>query len=502
MFLLHQLLGLCQDGRQEVRDGAIATIFRSISLYGSTLSKATWDATLWEVVFPLVEAVSTSIQNHNRDSSSSPDDGEDLVSQSNGPPIRLVDKQWDDSKTLALKSTGNVFFEYLPKIVKTARYEETWAAFIGHIKRSFIEDRPQVATAAMQALEKVLSVSLDGGEASRIASSWEVAWAAWDEIGHSIVALSNSQTPGGKTYTQVNLEAYVRVALPIYTPPYITFDLSRIHRLLAILKAVLTFARSPDYRPDIDSLTPLQAAILEVVAVIKLEVPGAASAVLSDLSEYLTLAFVAAFDSEPESVAPNRPRARSQRISYIALSKEAMPHVLWLFQRYKDDSSIYEQGAVERMLAVRDVSAFIVDSTLTLLSFALCRRTLFRSSSSTTARHPPSSARPNCCGRRRQSTSSRRSRIALRVFRRWDRVSSRGWFLCLTDNELKVSRAGLPAASFEGIWRQIVEGFKGALLADTYVDFSRLASKPLSWRPLQGSQRGAYDGGTPRRGEL
>lgn len=358
MYLLHQLLGLCQDSRQEVRDGAITTIFRSISLYGSTLSKATWDATLWEVVFPLVDAISSSIQARNRlvaertEEGGPPAPGEELVTQPNGSPIRLTDKQWDDSKTLALRSTGNVFFEYLPIIVKTGRYEETWAAFIGHLKRSFIEDRPQAATAAMQSLEKVLSVSLDGGEASRIASSWEVAWSAWDEIGYSIASLSHSASPSEgadtrKTFTQINLEAYIRCILPIYTPPYITFDLTRIHRLLAILKAVLTFSRSPDYRPDVDSLTPLQVAILEVIAVINLEVPGAASAVLSDLSEYLTLAFVAAFDSETDGG-----RTRSQRISYIALSKETMPHVLYLFQKYKDDASIYEQGAVERMLAV------------------------------------------------------------------------------------------------------------------------------------------------------
>lgn len=50
MFLLHQLLSLCQDSRQEARDGAISTIFRSISLYGATLSKATWDGCMFDIV--------------------------------------------------------------------------------------------------------------------------------------------------------------------------------------------------------------------------------------------------------------------------------------------------------------------------------------------------------------------------------------------------------------------------------------------------------------------
>ncbi|KAM0751477.1 hypothetical protein T439DRAFT_287566 [Meredithblackwellia eburnea MCA 4105] len=421
MFLLHQLLILCQDPRQEARDGAISTVFRSIHLYGGTLSKATWDACMWEIIFPLLDSLSNTISAHNKDNPTPTP--EDLVVQVNGPPIRLLDKQWDDSKTLALKSMGNVFYDYLPKIVKTSRYEETWSAFIGHLKKSFIEDRPVAATAAMQSFEKVLGVSLDGAEASRITSSWEVAWTAWDEIGHSVVALSHPPSRAtAKTLTQVNLEAYVRVIIPIYTPPYISFDLSRIHRLLAVLKAVITFARSPDYRPDIDTLTPLQAAVLEVVAAIKLEVPGAASAVLSDLSEYLTLAFIAAFDSEGETSIKSKPKA-TQRVSYIALAKEVMPHVLWLFARYKDDISVYEQGAVERMFA----------------AYAL-----------------PLKLKHDCPAPSKFGSDELLWKTA-------------------TVNFLKAVKAAvsslkqleLPAATLEGIWRQIVDGYRGALTADS-----------------------------------
>ena len=348
MFLLHQLLASCKDPRQEVRDGAISTVFRSISTYGTTLSKATWDACMWEITFPLVDALSSALATH---ATTRQVDGEQLVVQINGPPIRLIEKQWDDSKVLALTSLGNVFLDYWSsKLIKTPRYEETWSNFVGLLKKSFVEDRPQVATSAMKAFERVLKVSLDGvEEEGRIASSWEVAWIAWEEIGHSIAS-------GTKSFTQINLESYVRVALPIYSTDKVIFDLARIRRLLSILKDVLTFSSSPDYRPDIDTLTPVQASILEVLAAIKLELPGAASAVLTDLAEYLTLAFIAAFDSEVEM--PGRGGKPVQRVSYIALSKEVMPHVLWLFQRFKDDASIYEQGAVERMFAVSLLSPF------------------------------------------------------------------------------------------------------------------------------------------------
>ncbi|KAF9065488.1 hypothetical protein BDP27DRAFT_1228904, partial [Rhodocollybia butyracea] len=41
MFLLLEVLGLCTDDRPEVRDGAIQTLFRTMQLYGATLSLQT-----------------------------------------------------------------------------------------------------------------------------------------------------------------------------------------------------------------------------------------------------------------------------------------------------------------------------------------------------------------------------------------------------------------------------------------------------------------------------
>ncbi|BGP27996.1 Endocytosis and vacuole integrity protein [Rhodotorula toruloides] len=347
MFLLHNLLGLCRDSRQEVRDAAITNVFRSISMYGSTLDDATWDACCWEVIFPLVDDITSTLR---RRSNPAADDiehfSEETVPQPNAPPIRLTDKQWDESLTLALRYLGDVFFDYLSQLVKVDRYDEIWAAFVDRTRDSFIRDRPVPATAAMQALEKVLTVSLDMSAAERIGKSWEVAWRTWDDVGTAIEENARAGPDEVKVYTQVNLETFVRVALPIYTPPHITFDLTRVQRLLAILKSALTYRRSPDYRADVDGLMPLQSAVLEVVTVIKLDdVPGAASAVLSDLSEYLKLAFVAPFETSPASRMGG-----GQRVTYVALAKEVMPHVQWLYRKYRDEPFVYEQGAVEHML--------------------------------------------------------------------------------------------------------------------------------------------------------
>lgn len=303
-----------------------------------------------------------------------------------------------------MRYLGDVFFDYLSQLVMVERYDEIWTAFVDRIKDSFVSDRPVPATAAMQALENVLTVSLDMSAAERIGKSWEVAWQAWDDVGAALEENARAGPNEEKIYTQVNLEAFVRVALPIYTPPHITFDLSRIQRLLAVLKTALSYQRSPDYRADVDGLMPLQSAVLEVVAVIKLDdVPGAASAVLSDLSEYLKLAFVAPFETSSASGMA----MGGQRVTYVALAKEVMPHVQWLYRKYSDEASVYEQGAVERMLQVRChlVPLHCVDRLLKRYS---CRRIRFRCGSSMTVLRRPSSGPPSLSGRRRRSTTSRR----------------------------------------------------------------------------------------------
>ncbi|GAA5871435.1 hypothetical protein JCM3774_005599 [Rhodotorula dairenensis] len=344
MYLLQSMLPHCRDPRQEVRNASITNVYRSLSVYGSTLDPITWDACCWDVVFPLLDDLSDMIRHHNEVDSEDPNDRQ-MVPQPNGPPLRLIDKQWDDSKSLALRSTGDVFFEYLAILVRTDRYGETWDGFVQRLQDSFIVDRAGPATASMQALEKALSVALDTSNADRIISSWERAWRAWDAIGTDIE--HNEQDVQAKAYTQVNLEAFVRVALSIYTPPYLVFGLQRVQRMLAVVRSALLYSHSPDYRLDIDGLMPLQATGLEVVAAVRLdELRGAAAAVIAELSKYVTLAFTASFDA-PSYGSTGK---AGQRVTYIALTKEVMPHIQWLFTKYRDDLSVYEDGALERVL--------------------------------------------------------------------------------------------------------------------------------------------------------
>lgn len=102
---------------------------------------------------------------------------------------------------------------------------------------------------------------------------------------------------------------------------------------------------------------------------IDLSVPGAPSLVMRDLSEYVTLPFMAAFDVQPHP----RMQTPQKRITYIGIAKKAMPMLVDLFIQFKSSVDIYLDGTLEAILAVSATNDFFA------LSYSLIfqRRILF-----------------------------------------------------------------------------------------------------------------------------
>jgi hypothetical protein len=88
-----------------------------------------------------------------------------------------------------------------------------------------------------------------------------------------------------------------------------------------------------------------------------LSIDGVPSITLCDLSEYATLAFVAAFDvQEVQTVLASpmeqKKRPAPKRVTYIALSKKTMPWLVQLYAKFKGQLDIYVDETLERVLSV------------------------------------------------------------------------------------------------------------------------------------------------------
>ncbi|KII84914.1 hypothetical protein PLICRDRAFT_179240 [Plicaturopsis crispa FD-325 SS-3] len=433
MFLLLEVLGLCTDARPEVRMGAIQTLFRTMQLYGATLSLDTWDECIWKVTFPLIESITLEIRHH---ASTSP----------TPVPVDPLDnspaKAWDDSKTLALQSFGSILHDFLTsKIMKLESFSRAWDVFVNHIQESVLLDNRTISTPALRCLEKALkaSASADPDLKEKVAESWQRAWRACDEMGEAVVRRASSQSVQSShptpPFTQECLVAFVDVIRGTRAVSRILdgteWQIDRLTRVVTILKGVLTYPNSPDYRPDIDALTPVQSVVMEAIAGIDLSSPGSPSLVIRDLSEYATLPFLAAFDvpsfaPPPTNDSPVKAQQNrvQKRITYIGLAKKTMPLLVDLFMQFRHKAEIYTDGTLEAVLSAYSI---------------------------------PIKLKYDCPAPSKFGKDLPLWKTATTNFLKIVKEAA---------SQLKTLDTDIPDDRIEGIWRQVIDVFRGGILAD------------------------------------
>ncbi|KZT66278.1 hypothetical protein DAEQUDRAFT_470892 [Daedalea quercina L-15889] len=423
MFLLVEVLGLCTDARPEVRVGAIQTLFRTLQLYGTTLSLETWDECIWKITFPLLDAITVAAQQAIADA-----DDEDST-------VDPADLQWDESKILALQSIGSIFHEFLlTKIMPLDSFAKAWDAFVGHIQASWRNDSRFVTATALRCLDKSINAlaTSEGELAGKTKEALATVWRACDEMGAMVTARGAGQQSANQTkpFTQESLMAFVDVIRSTRSVARNVerheWPLEQLERLMSILKGVLTYQNSTDYRSDVDALSPVQATVMQAIDGVDLSSPGAPSLVLRDLSEYATLPFLASFDIPPltSGVLATPSKSTIGRVTYIALSKKIMPVLVELFLRFKGQTAIYLDGTVERIC-----SAYAIPIKLKYECPA----------PSKFGKDPPL----------------------------WKTATNN--FLRIVKEcgpQLREFGEDVPDPQQEGIWRQIIETFRGGILAD------------------------------------
>jgi hypothetical protein len=254
-----------------------------------------------------------------------------------------------------------------------------------------------------------------------------------------------------------------------------------------ICVGVLTYPNSPDYRPDIDHLSPVQvggnsdslvhidtllnalfqANVMDTVNGIELTEPGAPSHILRDMSEYTTLAFIASFDvpqvhrqgaMQPSMTvqAPATTMPQHKRITYIALAKMCMPRLAELFLQFKENDEVFVDGTVEAVL-----SAYAVPIKLKYEC-------------------PP----PSKFGKDLPLWKTATTCFLKIVKEIGPQINVLGPSMIIRNIYLYANaddvRAELSPVRVESAWRQVIDVYRGGILADRYV----LRMEPAHHPPL------------------
>ena len=249
MHLLLEILRLCADARPEVRMGAIQTLFRTLQLYGATLSLDTWDECVWKVTFPLLDSLSPHVRRNALTPPSSPDTP---AYSDDVDTLALDSSSWDESKVVALQSIGAILSDFLvSKIIHLPSFGAVWETFVTHIRDAFLLDSRAVSAPALRCLERVLKAAAavpSDAEALRpsLVEIWEKTWVKCDEMGAVVVrraSVAAQQVHAPAPFTQESLVVFVDVIKCVRsisrTLDGAEWPLQRISSLMAILKGEL-----------------------------------------------------------------------------------------------------------------------------------------------------------------------------------------------------------------------------------------------------------------------
>ncbi|CAN8005010.1 unnamed protein product, partial [Ixodes pacificus] len=192
MCLFQRLGELCVDPRSAVRKSAGQTLFSTINAHGGVLRQETWQAVLWQVLFPLLDRVRTLSGSASTEKVNDMG-GNILIHHSRN----TAQKQWAETQVLTLSGVARVFHVKRQVLHTLGDFPRAWALLLEFIENSALSKNNEVSLSALKSFQEILHLSrpsegsgnnggaLLGRSADPLgeAALWTTAWKVWYNIG-------------------------------------------------------------------------------------------------------------------------------------------------------------------------------------------------------------------------------------------------------------------------------------------------------------------------------
>lgn len=295
--------------------GATHTLLRIFDAYGDRLSPEAWSICIKSVIFKLMTSVA-----------------EELRSVS-GPNVNEKERtEWHDTAVVVLNGISGLLANYLDVLTVHPTFNSYWQQLLGHFATLLDFQVLDINTATFKALTQILSQSQNGAKQNFNKTTIDLAWDLW---ARGIPMAKGVE--GAKPIDNQNcLLAYVAALRDVYRLIQADLDVERVRRMLTLLREAMQQATPGAYVADIDYVTPLQGQILDVLKMIRTDLPGVPSALISQAAEFVSLAFT---DENVES------QRSPQKRTYVAMSKAGTLILESLIVSHASDRDIYCEGA-------------------------------------------------------------------------------------------------------------------------------------------------------------
>lgn len=173
MALFAKLSEICVDPRPAIRKSACQTLFATITTHGDILEIRTWQAVLWQILFPILHQVRTrscvamdmkqqvpSSVSLYSDSIGGDDDSlnsgcESMVMHHSR---NTAQKQWSETQVLALTGVTKVFTVKREKLVLVQNFNKAWNVLLEFIKTAALSKVFEVSLAALKCFQDLLAI--------------------------------------------------------------------------------------------------------------------------------------------------------------------------------------------------------------------------------------------------------------------------------------------------------------------------------------------------------
>ncbi|UZP46200.1 hypothetical protein NXS19_014012 [Fusarium pseudograminearum] len=320
MLLLLRLTNVTTDDRLELRNSAIQTLLRIFDAYGDRLSSESWSTCVKSVVFKLLSSIEQEIRVLQSGEDEEADDGDRA--------------EWTETAVVVLNGISSLLANYLDILAVHPSFDGLWKELLTHFTTLLDFKVLDINTAIFKALAHILSETNNDGKSVFSKTAIDISWELWAR------GVPISKPIGEKAEDNQNcLIAYVSVLTEIYRLIQETLEVKRVDRILSLLRETLDEATVGDYVKDIEYMTQLQAQILEAVQMIRTDIEGVPSAMITQVADFVVLPFVQASPSKSGS-----------KRTYIALSKMSMKELEKLIVNHSSNSDIYSSNSFYKAL--------------------------------------------------------------------------------------------------------------------------------------------------------
>ncbi|CAB0031561.1 unnamed protein product [Trichogramma brassicae] len=368
MCLFARLGDLCVDERPAVRKSASQTLFSTISAHGSLLQQPTWQAVLWQVLFPLLDKVrslSSSASNEKVDTS-----GNILIHHSRN----TAQKQWAETQVLTLSGVSRVFNTKRQLLQLLGDFPRAWSLLLEFVENSALSKNNEVSLAALKSFQEILYVpksnadinNTDPTQSEDSEALWTIAWRIWLSIGLDSTKPPQENEVEPYIPSQAFLTALVQIFPTVFQHFKNKFTSADLQKLCLVLKyavAVPVHGESTPYIlptvPDV-VLTQLQDGVLHSMELIQKEALSSQENLKFMISPvFLQLLYYSKLACEAPSYGKIPTKHISQvrgvsadwvTMNYVPFGEKALSMVVNLYQKTANEPPVIEAQILKHII--------------------------------------------------------------------------------------------------------------------------------------------------------